>query len=98
GWLNTRKFLATGDEVAAQGWTALVLDTNGNGRRDEYVEPNAPLDPTKDRRINAGFYAVAPAPDGAVWGSVLGYPGAIVRLNPGAHPPQTALAEYYELP
>ncbi len=26
----------------SQGWTALVLDTNGNGKRDEYVEPDQP--------------------------------------------------------
>src|SRR5947207_12543444 len=86
------KFDETGDEVASQGWTPLILDTNGNGRRDDYVEPNEPADPTKDKRINAGFYAVAPAPDGSVWGSSLGYPGAIVRLNPGPNPPVTALA------
>ncbi len=98
GWLNTKKFLETGDEVASQGWTALILDTNGNGRRDAYVEPNDPVDPAKDKRINAPFYAVSPAPDGSVWGSVLSYPGAIVRLNPGSNPPATALAEYYELP
>jgi hypothetical protein len=28
-------FEETGDEVKSQGWTATVLDTNGNGRRDE---------------------------------------------------------------
>ena len=98
GWLNTKQFDETGDEVASQGWTPLILDTNGNGRRDDYVEPNQPIDPTKDKRINAGFYAVAPASDGSVWGSSLGYPGAIIRLNPGPNPPETALAEYYELP
>jgi hypothetical protein len=98
GWLNTKKFDETGDEVASQGWTALILDTNGNGRRDEYVEPNEPIDPTKDKRISTGFYAVSPAPDGSVWASSLGYPGAIVRLNPGSNPPETALAEIYELP
>lgn len=98
GWLNTKKFDETGDEVASQGWTALILDTNGNGKRDDYVEPNQPVDPTKDKRIGASFYSVAPAPDGSVWGSSLGYPGAIVRLNPGSNPPETALAELYELP
>ena len=98
GWLNTKKFDETGDEAASQGWTPLILDTNGNGRRDDYVEPNQPIDPAKDKRISAGFYAVAPAPDGSVWGSSLGYPGAIIRLNPGPNPPETALAEYYELP
>jgi hypothetical protein len=98
GWLNTKKYLETGDEVSSQGWTALVLDTNGNGQRDEYVEPNEAVDPKKDKRINAPFYAVSPAPDGSVWGSTLSYPGAIMRLTPGKNPPATALVEYYELP
>ena len=75
GWLNTKMFDETGDEEKSQGWTALILDTNGNGKRDEYVEPNQPVDPTKDKRINAGFYSVAPAPDGSIWGSSLGFPG-----------------------
>jgi hypothetical protein len=98
GWLNTKMFDETGDEEKSQGWTALVLDANRNGSRDEYVEPNQPLDSTKDKRIAAGFYSVAPAPDGSVWGSSLGFPGAIIRLNPGSNPPATALAEYYEPP
>ena len=98
GWVNTKMFEETGDEVKSQGWTALVMDTNGNGKRDEYVEPNQPVDPAKDKRFGGAFYSVAPAPDGSVWGSVLGFPGAMVRLNPGAHPPETAIAEVYEPP
>ena len=38
-------FEQTHDEQKSQGWTPLVLDTNGNGKRDAYVEPNQPLDP-----------------------------------------------------
>ena len=99
GWLNRKIFEETKDEAKAQGWTALILDTNGNGKRDDYVEPDQPIDPTKDKRINAAFYGVAPSPvDGSVWGSVLGFPGAIVRLNPGENPPATALAEVFEPP
>ena len=98
GWLNTRMFDQTGDEEKSQGWTALILDTNGNGTRDAYVEPDQPVDPGKDERISAGLYAVAPAPDGSIWGTSLGFPGAVVRLNPGRNPPETALAEVYELP
>jgi hypothetical protein len=98
GWLNTRLLEETGDEVAAQGWTALIMDTNGNGRRDDYVEPDQPVDPTLDKRHPGGFYAVAPAPDGSVWGSQLGYPGAVIRLVPGDDPPHTALAEVYQPP
>ena len=117
GWLNTKMWDATHDEKKSQGWTALVLDTNGNGKRDPYAESkqqvitapsgeslgisaalNANIDPTKDTRLNAAFYGLGIAPDGAVWGSVLGFPGGIVRLVPGSNPPETALAEYYEVP
>jgi hypothetical protein len=99
GWLNTRMFDATGDAAKSQGWTALVLDTNGNGKRDAYVEPKEPVDPTKDKRVEAGFYAVMPSPvDGSVWGSYRANPGAVVRLAPGSNPPQTALAEIYNVP
>ena len=102
GWFNTRLWDQTGDEERAQGWTALVLDYNGNGRRDEYVEPNVPADSAKDKRLSTGqygsVYALAPAPDGSVWGTTFGFPGAIVRLSPGANPPHTALTEIFELP
>ena len=98
GWLNTRMFDQTGDEEKSQGWTPLILDANGNGKRDAWVEPDQPLDPARDKRIGAGFYAVAPSADGSVWGSSLGFPGAVIRLVPGANPSETALAEYYEPP
>jgi hypothetical protein len=99
GWFNTRIYDETKDEAKAQGWTVFVLDTNGNGKRDEYVEPDAPIDPTKDKRINAPFYGVAPSPiDNSIWGSVLGMPGAVVRLTLGSNPPSTALSEIYEVP
>jgi hypothetical protein len=98
GWFDTRVWDKTHDEKKAQGWSAFVLDYNGNGKRDAYTEPDQPADPAKDRRINVSFYGDSPAPDGSVWGSVLGMPGALVRFNPGSHPPETALAEYYEVP
>ena len=98
GWLNRKMFEQTGDEEKSQGWTALVMDTNGNGKRDAYAEPNEPLDPAKDKRFGGAFYSVAPAADGTVWGTVLGFPGAVVRLSPGASPPETALAEVFEPP
>jgi hypothetical protein len=99
GWLNTRVFDETGDAARAQGWTAAVLDSNGNGRRDAYTEPGQPADPAKDRRINAGFYAVMPSPaDGSVWGSFRGQVSGVIRIAPGANPPETALAEVYNVP
>ena len=98
GWLNRKMYEETGDEVRSQGWTALIMDTNGNGKRDAYVEPNEPVDPAKDKRFGGAFYSVSPAPDGAVWGTVLGFPGQVIRLVPGSNPPETALAEVYEPP
>jgi hypothetical protein len=99
GWLNTKMWDETHDEKSSAGWTAIILDTNGNGKRDAYVEPDQPIDPTKDKRIDASFYGVIPSPvDSSVWGAVLGFPGAIIRLNPGPNPPSTALSEIYEPP
>ncbi len=118
GWLNTKVWDQTHDAAKAQGWTAIILDTNGNGKRDaDFKEAEATVnlapsgeslgtsailprlpDPTKDTRLNVGFYAVNVAPDGIVWGTVLGFPGGLVRLNPGSNPPETALSEFYEVP
>jgi len=99
GWLNRKIFEETGDEAKAQGWTPFIVDTNGNGRRDDYVEPKAPVDPAKDKRLAVNIYSVAVSPvDGAVWGTNLGYPGAIIRVAPGSNPTETALAEIYEPP
>ena len=99
GWINTKMFDETGDEKKSQGWTAFILDTNGNGKRDEYVEPDQPVDPTKDKRIVTGYYGIGFNPmDGSIWGSVLSFPGAVVRVSPGDNPPATALTEIFEVP
>jgi hypothetical protein len=98
GYLNTKMFDETGDEVKSQGWAPFVIDTNGNGRRDEFVQANDPPDPTKDRLAGGSSYAVSPAPDGTVWGSMLGFPGRIFRMTPGSDPANTAVTEVYEPP
>jgi hypothetical protein len=99
GWLNRKLFEETGDEEKAQGWTPFVLDSNGNGKRDEWVEPGEPLDPAKDRRVVTGLYAVAVNPvDGTIWGTARSFPGYVVRVNPGPDPTHTALTELYQPP
>jgi len=117
GWLDTKMWDRTHDAGKSQGWTALVLDTNGNGKRDPYAEGeqkvttapsgeslgtsevvNTVADSSHDTRLNASFYGLGIGPDGMIWGTVLGFPGGLVRLNPGKNPPETALAEYYEVP
>ena len=99
GWLNTKMFDETGDEERSQGWTPLIVDTNGNGLRDEYVEPDEPIDPTKDKRFGGGYYGVAVNPvDGSIWGSSLGFPGSVLRVSLGPDASRTALTEVYEVP
>src|SRR5262249_31910887 len=103
GWLNTRLYDQTGDAVKSQGWTPIIIDTNGNGKRDAYVEASQPLDPTKDKRVMAAFYGVQPSPiDGRGRGpsmaagfSRLDQPGSIIHPLPGANPAETALAELF---
>jgi hypothetical protein len=106
GWLNTKMYDETHDEVKSQGWTPLIIDTNGNGKRDEYVEADQPVDPKKDKRVMAAFYGVQPSPvDDSIWGqsmdvgfSRMDQPGYLIRLVPGPNPSQTALAEIYQPP
>ena len=99
GWINRKMFEETGDEVSSQGWSPFVLDTNGNGRRDAYVEPDQPADAAKDTRIAANLYSVGYNPrDGSIWGTQLGYPGRVVRVAPGADPTHTSLTEVFEPP
>ena len=99
GWLNTKMFDETGDAEKSQGWTPLVLDINGNGRQDAWTEPGQPLDPAKDKRIDANYYGVMSNPvDGSVWGTALGFPGKLIRIDLGSNPPSTALGEVYEPP
>jgi len=99
GWLNRKMFEETGDEVKSQGWTPFILDTNGNGRRDDWVEPNQPVDPMKDKRVQVSMYSVVVNPiDGSVWGTSMGFPGHVVRVAPGPDPTHTAITEIYEPP
>jgi hypothetical protein len=106
GWLNTKMYFETGDAAKSQGWTPLIIDTNGNGKRDAYVEAKDPLDPTKDKRVMAAFYSVQTSPvDDAIWGQSMdsGFtridqPGYIIRLAPGSNPAETSLAEIYQVP
>jgi hypothetical protein len=103
GWLNTKKYRETGDPVASQGWTPLVVDTNGNGKRDAWTDPGTPLDPTKDRRVLVSPYGIMPSPvDDTVWGqsmdrgfSRIDQPGYLIHLIPGPDPAKTALTEIF---
>jgi hypothetical protein len=94
-WIDTRMLDKTGDAGQSQGWSPFVLDTNGNGRRDDWTEPNQPADAQKDTRIPNGTYAVMPNPkDGSIWYTSLGPgTGGLLRFDP-----QTQLSEVYRVP
>jgi hypothetical protein len=97
GWVNTKVWDETGDATKAQGWAPFVLDTNGNGKVDEWTQPNQPAEAGKDQRIaGSGPYAVMPHPtDGSVWYTLnvfAGTPG-FLRFDP-----KTKLSEFYAIP
>ena len=98
GWLNTRMFEETGDEMKSQGWTALIRDANGNGKRDAYTEPGQPLDAAKDQRINGALYAVAPAPDGCDLGHAARLSGRGHSSVTRGDPPETAITGIFQPP
>ncbi len=96
GWFNTNMYDQTGDVERSQGWIPFILDTNGNGMQDEFVEPNQAIDPAKDKRVAGGYYGVVANPvDGSIWGSENGFPGRLIRVVPGSNPPNTSLTEIY---
>src|SRR3989449_119330 len=97
GWVNTKVWEETGDAAKAQGWAPWVLDTNGNGKVDEWTEPGKEAQAGKDMRIaGSGPYAVMPHPtDGSVWYTFnvfVGPPG-FLRFDP-----KTRLSEFYAVP
>ena len=102
GWIDTRRYDATGDEQRSQGWCPTVIDTNGDGRITRpWNEPGeAQPDPARDTRINGFGYGIIASPlDDAVWITRTGpFPGRLVRLDRGGDPPASCIAEVYEPP
>src|SRR5437762_3641595 len=58
-----------------------------NGKRDAYAQPDKPQGANKDMRLGGLVYGVATnAADGSIWGSSVGFPGAIPRVVPVSNP------------
>ena len=98
GWINTKVWDETHDAQKAIGWTPFILDTNGNGKRDDYTEPGQPADAGRDTRITGGSgpYAVMPHPkDGSIWYTVgvFGGQAGFMRFDP-----KTQLSEFFAVP
>jgi hypothetical protein len=101
GWIDVNTWDKTHDAEASQGWCPAVLDTNNDGKITAgWTEPDQPIDPAKDHRIDFGCYSVAVNPkDGSLWCSGIGR-GAkrLMRLERGSNPPMTCKAEFFEPP
>ena len=112
GWLNTKLYDQSGDELASQGWCPTVLDTDGDGKITRpWNEPGESVDPTRDTRLSAFAYGIIPNPvDQSIWTvqwhgygrnittDMIDMPSRLVRLELGRNPPETCKAEVYEPP
>ncbi|HWK53246.1 MAG TPA: carboxypeptidase-like regulatory domain-containing protein [Hyphomicrobiales bacterium] len=106
GWINTRVWDETHDEVAAQGWCPQIVDTNGDGKITKPWNPDGAEnpDPNLDTEVSYNLYNVVPDPTNpnVVWGAYEGRNGrergAIVRLDRGDNPPETCITEVYQVP
>ena len=89
GWLNTKMFDQTHDVQKSQGWTALVLDTNGK-RQARRLYGSRPAQRShkrhahegrllRNRRQTSGGRLHLGHPSSAA-------PGGIIRVNPGPGP------------
>ena len=88
-----------GDGVITKPWNEPV----GRSRSTEEGAGGGVVqefDAALDTRINIGSYGVIPDPTDAkaVWISATRYPGQLARLHVGDNPPETCIAEMYEVP
>jgi len=101
GWIDVNTWDKTHDAEASQGWCPAVLDTNNDGKITQgWTEPDQPVDPARDHRINFGCYSVAVnSKDGSLWCSGIGRGDKrLMRLELGSTPPTSCKAELYEPP
>ena len=96
GWLDVKKFEQTKDERTSQGWTPVILDTNGDGKRGEHVAHDQALDPRRTA-VMLNHYRWRSRPTTLDLATVLGYRARYPR-GAGADPANTALTEVYEPP
>ncbi|MDE1935918.1 carboxypeptidase-like regulatory domain-containing protein [Bradyrhizobium sp.] len=106
GWLDVKKFEATGDAMKSQGWTPTVVNVSGTGKREAFVGPDKPIEPGKDKWVKAAFYGIMPSVKGdVIWGQAMGpgftritQPALLIRLIPGSDPTHTAVSEIFQSP
>ena len=66
---------------------------------EDTVASTYSFDPRLDTRVTVGAYGIVVNPvDGSVWGAQDSYPGKIIRVTLGQDPPQSCIAEVFEVP
>jgi streptogramin lyase len=104
GWIDTKVYDQTKDEQKAGGWCGQVVDTNGDGRITRPWNQGAgrageTADPKRDTLVAYNLYSVIPSPiDASIWGVSEQFPGYLVRVDRGANPPSSCMAEIYKVP
>ncbi len=79
---------------------------NGGGRgRGRGPDPGAknvhqgPYDPNLDTMVHFSLYSMMPSPvDDSVWGVAEDFPGYLVRLQRGNHPPESCRTQVFKVP
>jgi hypothetical protein len=97
-WLDTKKYLSTKNAEASQGWCPAVVDTNGDGKITQWTEPDQPIDPARDHRVEIGCYQIAVDPNDKTGIAWCGDTGRLTRVVRGADAPNSCRAEVYKPP
>ena len=101
GWVDMDTWDKTHDAEKSQGWCPAIIDSNGDGKIGPgWSEPDSPVDPAKDRRVEFGCYAIAYSEkDHGVWcSSNVGNQFKLTFITKGANPPESCRAEMYTPP
>lgn len=98
GWCPT-VVDTNGDGRITRPWNDPTPQRNTQFEEDIAEVSYERFDPAHDTRVQIGAYGLIVNPaDGSVWGAQESYPGKIVRLSVGGTPPESCIAEVFEVP
>ena len=97
GWCPT-VFDTNGDGRITKPWKEPAVVRRSRFEKDPPAS-TYDFDPALDTRVIVGAYGIIVNPvDGSVWGALDSYPGKIVRVVVGDDPPESCIAEVFEVP
>jgi hypothetical protein len=97
GWCPT-VVDTNGDGKITKPWNEPTPLRNTTFEEDVADVEYANFDASRDTRVQIGAYGLIVMQDGSVWGAQESYPGKIVRLTVGNNPPESCIAEVFEVP